>query len=83
MMFVAGNGHMRSEGRGIGTTDWLKRWGLVGSDEITQAVDLFSDSGGIPEQAHLDPKDGFARVIQEKDRNVGVDYLSGICLILR
>lgn len=44
---------------------------------------LFSDSGGIPEQAHLDPKDGFARVIREKDRNVGVYSLLGICLPCR
>lgn len=44
-------------------------------------MDLFSDNGGIPEQAHLDPKDGFVRVMGEKDRNVGVYYLLGMCLV--
>lgn len=44
-------------------------------------MDLFSNTGDLPEQAHLDPEEKFARVMGEKERKDGVYYRSGICLI--
>lgn len=81
VVFVAVTRLVTNGGKGTGATDWWNRWGLVASNEISRAIDLFSDSGGVPAQAHLEPEDGFARVMGKKEREVGVYYLPGISLI--
>lgn len=41
-------------------------------------MDLFSDSGDVPEEAHLDSEDGFVRVMVKKEREADVYNTSGM-----
>lgn len=41
-------------------------------------MDVFSGSGGVPEEPHLDSEDGFVRVMVKKEREAGDYNISGM-----